>query len=147
MKTICFNFDIPIRFIPPTFYITIFCSKNQFLFLFKSLKESKLTFIYKCQKVFLFQEPNWVKPRGVLQRNRALSWLRTNLDPEMDQGVVYFADDDNSYSLQIFNEVPCLLCLSAGLFVAFRCQCSILELVSSLIENSGDSSHSKPYDH
>ncbi|KAG8302015.1 hypothetical protein J6590_040291 [Homalodisca vitripennis] len=51
------------------------------------------------------KEPNWVKPRGVLQRNRALAWLRDNLNPDTDRGVVYFVDDDNSYSLQIFSEM------------------------------------------
>lgn len=56
---------------------------------------------------FVQQEPNWKKPRGVLQRNKALEWLRNELsyDVTTDQGVVYFADDDNSYSLEIFEEV------------------------------------------
>uniref|UniRef100_A0A1B6LH87 Galactosylgalactosylxylosylprotein 3-beta-glucuronosyltransferase n=1 Tax=Graphocephala atropunctata TaxID=36148 RepID=A0A1B6LH87_9HEMI len=51
------------------------------------------------------KEPNWVKPRGVLQRNLALTWLRDNLNPDTDRGVIYFVDDDNSYSLQIFTEM------------------------------------------
>lgn len=65
---------------------------------------------------FIFQEPNWVKPRGVLQRNKALEWLRSNLNPDTDKGVVYFADDDNSYSLEIFNQV-CMSCIK------FKYQC------------------------
>jgi hypothetical protein len=52
----------------------------------------------------LFQDAHWTKPRGVLQRNTALEWLHTNLDSN-NKGVVYFADDDNSYSLQLFEEV------------------------------------------
>ncbi|KAI8788129.1 galactosylgalactosylxylosylprotein 3-beta-glucuronosyltransferase 1, partial [Biomphalaria glabrata] len=48
-------------------------------------------------------DPHWLKPRGVLQRNAALDWLRENTSP-YDDGVVYFADDDNAYSLQIFEE-------------------------------------------
>lgn len=53
------------------------------------------------------KEPNWKKPRGVLQRNKALEWLRNELsyDVTTDQGVVYFADDDNSYSMEIFDEM------------------------------------------
>lgn len=53
------------------------------------------------------KEPNWKKPRGVLQRNKALDWLRNELsyDVTSDQGVVYFADDDNVYSLEIFDEM------------------------------------------
>ncbi|XP_053304781.1 galactosylgalactosylxylosylprotein 3-beta-glucuronosyltransferase 3 isoform X2 [Spea bombifrons] len=49
-------------------------------------------------------DPNWLKPRGVEQRNEALHWLRTNQSP-VDRGVVYFADDDNTYSVNIFKEM------------------------------------------
>ncbi|KAK0054858.1 galactosylgalactosylxylosylprotein 3-beta-glucuronosyltransferase 1 [Biomphalaria pfeifferi] len=49
-------------------------------------------------------DPHWLKPRGVLQRNAALDWLRNNTSPD-DDGVVYFADDDNTYSLPIFEEL------------------------------------------
>ncbi|OWF53552.1 galactosylgalactosylxylosylprotein 3-beta-glucuronosyltransferase 1-like [Mizuhopecten yessoensis] len=44
-------------------------------------------------------------PRGVLQRNAGLDWIRTNLDPEVDEGVVYFADDDNTYNRKLFEEM------------------------------------------
>ena len=50
-------------------------------------------------------DPNWLKPRGVLQRNLGLSWIRKNLNPAKQPGVVYFADDDNTYDLRIFAEV------------------------------------------
>ncbi|KAG8239077.1 hypothetical protein J437_LFUL018892 [Ladona fulva] len=50
-------------------------------------------------------EPNWKKPRGVLQRNAALTWIRKNLNSPSEKGVIYFADDDNTYSLEIFEEV------------------------------------------
>lgn len=49
-------------------------------------------------------DPNWKKPRGVEQRNTALKWLRDNLKLS-DKGVVYFADDDNTYSIKLFHEV------------------------------------------
>ncbi|XP_069738429.1 LOW QUALITY PROTEIN: galactosylgalactosylxylosylprotein 3-beta-glucuronosyltransferase 3 [Phaenicophaeus curvirostris] len=49
-------------------------------------------------------EPSWVRPRGVEQRNRALRWLRDTRPPG-DNGVVYFADDDNTYSLRLFEEM------------------------------------------
>ena len=42
---------------------------------------------------------------GVLQRNTGLSWLRNNLNPDYHSGVVYFADDDNTYSIELFKEV------------------------------------------
>ncbi|KAG8437913.1 hypothetical protein GDO86_008563 [Hymenochirus boettgeri] len=49
-------------------------------------------------------DPNWLKPRGVEQRNEALRWLREN-KLSGDTGVVYFADDDNTYSVHVFEEM------------------------------------------
>ena len=56
-------------------------------------------------------DPNWLKPRGVEQRNTAIEWLLKNVDATKNPGVVYFADDDNTYGLQIFDEV-CLTFLT-----------------------------------
>ena len=50
-------------------------------------------------------DPSWQKPRGIEQRNAALQWIRNNLLPDVHKGVVYFADDDNTYDLQLFEEV------------------------------------------
>lgn len=45
-------------------------------------------------------------PRGTMQRNLALRWLRETFSPNSTQsGIVYFADDDNTYSLELFEEV------------------------------------------
>lgn len=41
------------------------------------------------------------KPRGVSNRNRGLQWLRANAT----SGVFYFADDDNTYDIELFHEV------------------------------------------
>eukprot|EP00095_Tigriopus_kingsejongensis_P005606 snap_masked-scaffold541_size141817-processed-gene-0.8 protein:Tk05606 transcript:snap_masked-scaffold541_size141817-processed-gene-0.8-mRNA-1 annotation:"galactosylgalactosylxylosylprotein 3-beta-glucuronosyltransferase i" len=49
-------------------------------------------------------EQNWRRPRGVHQRNEALSWIRDQA-PKYTDGVIYFADDDNSYSLDLFDEI------------------------------------------
>ncbi|XP_056383514.1 galactosylgalactosylxylosylprotein 3-beta-glucuronosyltransferase 3 [Hyla sarda] len=49
-------------------------------------------------------DPNWLKPRGVEHRNEAIRWLHENRSPK-DHGVVYFADDDNTYSIKIFKEM------------------------------------------
>ncbi|XP_059481266.1 galactosylgalactosylxylosylprotein 3-beta-glucuronosyltransferase I [Neocloeon triangulifer] len=59
------------------------------------------------------KDPHWAKPRGVLQRNTALEWLRSDgplkvapINPDGEPlGVVYFADDDNSYSIRLFEEM------------------------------------------
>ena len=45
------------------------------------------------------------KPRGVANRNAALGWLRNNAK----SGVLYFADDDNTYDIRLFEEVNYLL--------------------------------------
>lgn len=48
-------------------------------------------------------------PRGTMQRNLALRWLRETFNRNNSQpGIVYFADDDNTYSLELFEEVRCL---------------------------------------
>uniref|UniRef100_A0A8B9TM88 Galactosylgalactosylxylosylprotein 3-beta-glucuronosyltransferase n=1 Tax=Anas platyrhynchos TaxID=8839 RepID=A0A8B9TM88_ANAPL len=49
-------------------------------------------------------DPPWLRPRGVEQRNRALQWLRDTRPPG-EAAVVYFADDDNTYSLRLFEEM------------------------------------------
>ncbi|KAE8591958.1 hypothetical protein XENTR_v10018613 [Xenopus tropicalis] len=46
-------------------------------------------------------------PRGTMQRNLALRWLRETFNRNNSlPGVVYFADDDNTYSLDLFEERP-----------------------------------------
>ncbi|XP_023334420.1 galactosylgalactosylxylosylprotein 3-beta-glucuronosyltransferase S [Eurytemora carolleeae] len=40
--------------------------------------------------------------RGVFNRRAALDWIRTYAEPS---GVIYFADDDNSYDVRIFEEI------------------------------------------
>ena len=68
-------------------------------------------------------EPGWVRPRGVEQRNRALDWLRSGRGavggekdppPPGTRGVVYFADDDNTYSRELFEEVSSGMGLGRG---------------------------------
>ncbi|XP_062454832.1 galactosylgalactosylxylosylprotein 3-beta-glucuronosyltransferase 3 isoform X2 [Rhea pennata] len=49
-------------------------------------------------------DPAWLRPRGAEQRNRALQWLR-DTRPPAEPAVVYFADDDNTYSLRLFEEM------------------------------------------
>lgn len=49
-------------------------------------------------------DPSWLKPKGVLQRNAGLAWIRSHVSLQ-EKGVVYFADDDNTYDLDIFEEV------------------------------------------
>ncbi|XP_066996968.1 galactosylgalactosylxylosylprotein 3-beta-glucuronosyltransferase P isoform X2 [Anabrus simplex] len=60
------------------------------------------------------------KPRGVSNRNRGLEWIRANAT----KGVLYFADDDNTYDILLFDEIrttkrvamwPVGLCTKFGL--------------------------------
>lgn len=43
--------------------------------------------------------------RGVSNRISALEWLRATYTNTSKEGVVYFADDDNSYDIRIFDEM------------------------------------------
>ncbi|XP_067877662.1 galactosylgalactosylxylosylprotein 3-beta-glucuronosyltransferase 3 isoform X2 [Heterodontus francisci] len=56
--------------------------------------------IYKLKE----NDPNWLKPRGVEQRNLGIQWLRENRELS-EEAIVYFADDDNTYSLKLFDEM------------------------------------------
>lgn len=47
-------------------------------------------------------KPRWMYPRGIEQRNAGLNWLRMN---RIDEGVLFFMDDDNVYDPQVFDEM------------------------------------------
>lgn len=67
-------------------------------------------------------EPRWHKARGVEQRNLAIEWVVKNRATSV--GVVYFADDDNTYDLRIFEQVYCSIyhfCVFLNSFVVCRC--------------------------
>ena len=52
------------------------------------------------------------KPRGVANRMAGLTWVRKNAR----EGVLYFADDDNTYDIRIFEQVIRLYGFSHGLY-------------------------------
>ncbi|KAJ8668501.1 hypothetical protein QAD02_010164 [Eretmocerus hayati] len=95
--------------VPNFHWIVIEDSEEKTPLVTNLLAESGLTYThmntptpirYKLGK----NEQVWNKPRGVEQRNAALRWIRNNLN-ESRSGVVYFADDDNTYSRQLFKEM------------------------------------------
>jgi len=45
-------------------------------------------------------------PKGVENRNKAVEWILEHVkESGDDSGVFYFADDDNTYDVRIFEEV------------------------------------------
>ena len=50
-----------------------------------------------------------VKPKGVLPRNRALQYARESLKIKPRTSVIYIADDDNTYTLRLFEEVNIII--------------------------------------
>lgn len=78
------------------------------------LQERSVQLFAKTPTNFKLQgkDPNWLKPRGVEQRNEALKWIRNRLkhnalgEPESpSHSIVYFMDDDNTYSTELFEEM------------------------------------------
>lgn len=54
------------------------------------------------------KDPNWSKPRGVEQRNTGLLWCRNHLKLHSGiekNSVIYFMDDDNTYSIELFEQM------------------------------------------
>lgn len=81
------------------------------------------------------KDPHWSKPRlevkqkglhtflnisflfrGVDQRNLALSWIRKRIRHEPGHAIVYFMDDDNSYSVELFEEMSTIRRGSVGVW-------------------------------
>ncbi|XP_031570191.1 galactosylgalactosylxylosylprotein 3-beta-glucuronosyltransferase 2-like isoform X2 [Actinia tenebrosa] len=51
------------------------------------------------------KQPRWSTSRGVEQRNLGLAWIRIHVSLNKTKGVVYFADDDNTYDVRLFEEM------------------------------------------
>nr|XP_047139084.1 galactosylgalactosylxylosylprotein 3-beta-glucuronosyltransferase 3-like [Hydra vulgaris] len=69
-----------------------------------SIKYTQLYVSTSNDLVRLNSDPRWKKHRGVDQRNLGLKWLRENITGQINDGVVYFADDDNTYHEKLFME-------------------------------------------
>ena len=63
----------------------------------------------------------WRKNRGVERKNLALDWLRTAAaagalpQQKARWGVIYFRDDDNTYDIEIFDEVGMIFIFATSL--------------------------------
>ena len=52
--------------------------------------------------------PTGLSPRGALQRNAALAWIADNVGPGKNGepgGVIFFAEDDYTFSLDLFEVI------------------------------------------
>lgn len=65
--------------------------------------ESNLEVIHLAEKTLKLDKPsNMNAHKGIEQRNRGIYWIKEN---RPKNAIVYFADDDNSYSYKLFEEV------------------------------------------
>ena len=73
------------------------------------LERCGVTYTHLTQRTSPYLRQKSIKrgllPRGMEQRNKGLEWIRRNFDPKKMKGVVYFADDDNTYDVEIFAKV------------------------------------------
>ncbi|XP_055378855.1 galactosylgalactosylxylosylprotein 3-beta-glucuronosyltransferase P [Condylostylus longicornis] len=76
----------------------------------KTLDRIKVPYIYlQSPMPDIYKKKKGAKPRGVANRNRGLKWLRDNIKNNTENsqmmGVFYFADDDNTYDISLFEEI------------------------------------------
>jgi len=69
---------------------------------FSSITVFLLTAVTPAETKLKNNDPNWLYPRGVNQRNRGIDFVREN--HRNKSAVLYFADDDNTYDPQVFHE-------------------------------------------
>uniref|UniRef100_A0A6I8S0Z3 Galactosylgalactosylxylosylprotein 3-beta-glucuronosyltransferase n=1 Tax=Xenopus tropicalis TaxID=8364 RepID=A0A6I8S0Z3_XENTR len=90
------------RQIPAFHWIVVEDTNNKTSLVTNFLKSSGIQHTQLCVKT----PAGVTKARGTLQRNVGLCWLRETFQlTEAPSGVVYFADDDNTYNLELFEEM------------------------------------------
>nr|XP_045606013.1 galactosylgalactosylxylosylprotein 3-beta-glucuronosyltransferase S-like [Procambarus clarkii] len=65
------------------------------------LERTRLPFTHLCASTPLEYRNKTMLGRGVFNRREGLRWLRQ----EATHGVLYFADDDNSYDVRLFHQI------------------------------------------
>ncbi|XP_065158364.1 galactosylgalactosylxylosylprotein 3-beta-glucuronosyltransferase I [Atheta coriaria] len=96
--------------VPNIHWIVIEDSEERTELVTNLLNDSKVVYTHLNAKTPPFEklqkkEERWTKHRGIEQRNAGLQWLRDNLELGRDKGIVYFMDDDNTYSVKLFHEI------------------------------------------
>ncbi|RNA40968.1 Galactosylgalactosylxylosyl 3-beta-glucuronosyltransferase 3 [Brachionus plicatilis] len=65
--------------------------------------ESNLNIVHLAEKTLKLEKPSkYSAHKGVEQRNRGIYWIK---EKQPQNAIVYFADDDNSYSLKLFEDI------------------------------------------
>ncbi|UJR30188.1 hypothetical protein I4U23_017727 [Adineta vaga] len=95
--------------IPNLFWIIVEDESKPTLRLHRLLQSFRLRFIHLNIATPDYFKPTqnqstWRRPRGVVQKNIGLEWLRSNTNMKED-ALVYFADDDNTYHWKLFQEI------------------------------------------
>ena len=93
--------------VPKIFWVVVEDRYKMSIKISKFLNESNIPHVHLCEKTpdkvkSLIEDK--IKPKAVLQKNLALDWLRKNVEVNVN-GVVFFADDDNTYDPRLFEEV------------------------------------------
>ena len=86
-----------LRLVPKLHWILVEDTKEKTKLVTNCLMQSHLSYTHLA----ITEAKKDTTKRGVLQRNAGLTWLRTN---NKTNGVVYFADDDNTYDVRLFEE-------------------------------------------
>uniref|UniRef100_A0A182VR66 Galactosylgalactosylxylosylprotein 3-beta-glucuronosyltransferase n=1 Tax=Anopheles minimus TaxID=112268 RepID=A0A182VR66_9DIPT len=82
-------------------WIVVEDSENRTAAVARLLEEIGVPFVQLAAPMPAQYRKQKVKPRGVSNRNRALQWIRANAT----EGTLYFADDDNTYNLKLFEQL------------------------------------------
>ena len=92
--------------VPKVIWIIIEDAAGRTPLITKFLNESKIPYVHLYKESLTnLTKPDrnvWTKHKGIFQRNKALAWLK---ESQFENGVVYFADDDNAYDTRLFEEV------------------------------------------
>ena len=76
--------------------------KTYYAYITDHVNMSNITEIIAAEMPKKYRKQKGPKPRGVAGRNEAIKWIVENVEGD---GVMYFADDDNTYDLRLFEEV------------------------------------------
>lgn len=90
-----------LKHVPNLFWLVIEDAAAPNALVTRQLQRIGVPFVHLVAPMPAKYQKQKTKPRGVSNRNRGLAWLRANAT----EGVFYFADDDNTYDLAIFEQM------------------------------------------